>query len=201
MTKHDADSIGKGDSSPKLYLDRGLEEAKSDLNLAVADFSKAIELNPLYAEAYVNRGLVYAKLGKHSLALHDYDRALTIDANLPEAHFNRGLSHSATGDFATAAIDHLRAIALDPKYVKALNSLAQVLINLDRNDEAVSFLDKTIELDPQRATAYYLRGRAYANLTVKDKATQDFERAIRLGLAPSLLQQAQSQLALLKSSA
>ncbi|AKV66371.1 tetratricopeptide repeat protein [Microcystis panniformis] len=43
--------------------------------LALADYSKAIELNPNYAYAYINRGVVYALTRDFPKALADAEKA------------------------------------------------------------------------------------------------------------------------------
>ena len=64
---------------------------------ALADFNKAISLDPHYAQAYANRGLVYRRTNKLDLALADYDKALSIDAVYPPAYLGRGIVHSLQG--------------------------------------------------------------------------------------------------------
>ncbi|MBJ7296289.1 MAG: tetratricopeptide repeat protein, partial [Dolichospermum sp.] len=46
--------------------------------LALADYNKAIAINPDFAEAYINRGLVYYNQKKWELALADYNKAIAI---------------------------------------------------------------------------------------------------------------------------
>jgi len=52
---------------------------KGDLKLALADFSRAVELNPAFMLAYVNRGIVLYRMGKLDLALADVAHARRID--------------------------------------------------------------------------------------------------------------------------
>ena len=58
---------------------------------ALADFNKAISLDPNYAQAYANRGLIYRKTGKLDLALADYNKALQLDPNYAVAYLGRGI--------------------------------------------------------------------------------------------------------------
>ena len=50
-----------------------------DLKLALADFNRAIALNPTFMLAYANRGIVLYRMGKLDLALADVARARHID--------------------------------------------------------------------------------------------------------------------------
>jgi len=43
---------------------------------AIKDYNKAIELDPKYAEAYYNRGVVKAKLRDRWEAIQDYNKAI-----------------------------------------------------------------------------------------------------------------------------
>jgi tetratricopeptide (TPR) repeat protein len=42
---------------------------------ALAEFERALQLAPDYAQAYLNRGILYSELGKTALALADFERA------------------------------------------------------------------------------------------------------------------------------
>jgi tetratricopeptide (TPR) repeat protein len=46
---------------------------------AIDAFSKAIELSPRMANAYLNRGATYSLVGKHSQAIEDFDRVIEIN--------------------------------------------------------------------------------------------------------------------------
>lgn len=51
-------------------------------DLALADFSRAIELNSDYAMAYANRGVVYHEMGDYQSALPDFDKAIELNNTL-----------------------------------------------------------------------------------------------------------------------
>ena len=65
------------------YNSRGLaKEAKGDHDGAIADYNRAIELDPKQPRAYMNRG--FAKQAKDDVdgAIADYNRALELAAKL-----------------------------------------------------------------------------------------------------------------------
>src|SRR5208282_4616019 len=49
-----------------------------DYDRAVADYGRAIELNPKYAIAFNNRGFAYRSKGRYDRAIQDYNRAIEI---------------------------------------------------------------------------------------------------------------------------
>ena len=69
-----------------------------DLRLALADFNRAIALNPTFMLAYINRGIVLYRMGKLDLALADVARAKHIDRGgriRSAAVFHRRRRHDA----------------------------------------------------------------------------------------------------------
>lgn len=71
-----------------VYNLRGMcHEAKDELNPALADYSKAIEIDPKMAEAYGNRAMLYVKLGETEKAKADATAAKRIDRKVKVPQF------------------------------------------------------------------------------------------------------------------
>lgn len=69
----------------KYYRDRGgLAYRSGDLPLALIDFDLAINLDPGSAEAYVNRAIVFRRMGDMKRALADVAEAKRIDDMRPQ---------------------------------------------------------------------------------------------------------------------
>ena len=81
---------------------------------AIADYSRAIELNPEDADAYYNRGNAKSELGDYDSAIADYDRVIAIKPDDADAYNNRGNAKSKLGDHDGAEMDFKRALKLDP---------------------------------------------------------------------------------------
>jgi tetratricopeptide (TPR) repeat protein len=69
----------KTDPSAVMHAQGIMAYRNGDLNLALADFDRAIALNPTLMIAYVNRGIVLYRMGKRDRALADLARARQID--------------------------------------------------------------------------------------------------------------------------
>ena len=61
------------------------------MTVPLADYTKAIELNPNNAEVYYNRGGVYRGKGDYDCALADYTKAIELNPNDAEIYNNRGI--------------------------------------------------------------------------------------------------------------
>src|SRR6516165_4910804 len=69
------------DDLATAYNNRGLAyDGKEEHDRAIADFDRAIELNPDDAVAYDNRGYVYDAKGDQDRAIADYDKSIELDS-------------------------------------------------------------------------------------------------------------------------
>jgi len=63
-----------------------------DFRGAIAEYSKAIEIDPKHKDAYNNRGFAKSNLLDFSGSVADYTMAIEIDPKYAEAYNNRGLA-------------------------------------------------------------------------------------------------------------
>ncbi len=71
------------------YTNRGnAYDDKGEVDRAIADYTKAIALNPKYALAYNNRGIAYDEKGDKEQAIADYRKALEINPSQQRAKDN-----------------------------------------------------------------------------------------------------------------
>lgn len=69
------------------YLKSGIDKlGKDDFQGAMADFTKAIELDPKLAKAYTKRGRTFWRIGKSDAAIQDCTKAIEIDSRDAEAY-------------------------------------------------------------------------------------------------------------------
>lgn len=113
-------SAGIAQTSAIDYFNHGVvEKANGDFDSAIAEFTRAIELDPTYAAAYSNRCNAKQAKGDLDGAIADCNRAIELDPKDALAHKNRGVAKKAKGDLEGAIADYNRAIELDPKYSAA----------------------------------------------------------------------------------
>jgi tetratricopeptide (TPR) repeat protein len=99
--------------SVKSYINRGLVRgALQDLDGALTDLNKAIELSPRNARAYLNRAVTFAGKGDIPKAMNDFDQAIQIDSRYAEAFRNRGITKNHLGNQRGACADWFYAARL-----------------------------------------------------------------------------------------
>jgi tetratricopeptide (TPR) repeat protein len=162
-------------SSRGAVLDRMGEHSK-----ALADYNRAIELDPGYSIAYCNRGAYYYKMGDYYRAIADYEEAIRIDARYPVPYVNRGAAYQKLGDPGRAIADFDRAIHLNPNMSKAYLYRGIARHSLGDYRLALSDYDRAIEMNSRETDVYFNRGSAHYLLGEYDKAIADFNRAIVL---------------------
>ena len=76
------------------YFKRAFDkEKKGDYSGAIADYTKAIEINPTYyVDPYINRAGAKYELNDYSGAIDDLNRAIELSPKNKDAYFNRGFA-------------------------------------------------------------------------------------------------------------
>ena len=117
---------------------------------AEAEFQKAVELDPNYAEAHHNLGLSFAEQGRYEQAIAAYRKAISLPIySTPEVgYYNLGRAYAQVNRFQEAE-DALRtAIQLQPKLSAAYYQLGVVLTATGRREEAKAAFRRARDLDP-----------------------------------------------------
>ncbi len=77
-----------------------VDSDNGDLDRAIADYTKAIELDPKLLSAYINRGLAYDGKGNFDQAIADYTKAIELDPTFALAYIDRGGDYRDVGTWA-----------------------------------------------------------------------------------------------------
>lgn len=189
--KQDIDLIKKDIDKSKRNAERAARRAiasklftqalsEKDLQKAIELYSKAIELDPNFAEAYSNRGYAKYLLGEEKNALQDYDKAIELNPNLSETYNNRGNAKESLGDENGALEDYDKAIELNPDYANAYNNRGIVKRELGDTTGAMIDFNKAIELRGDFPEAYCNRGVLKEKIGDNNGALLDYNIAIDL---------------------
>lgn len=87
---------------------------RGDLEGAIAEFDRAIAINPNQPFYHFNRGNARKDKREFDFAISDYNKAISIDANIPDVYDNRGVARMSKGDLDGAVSDFNIAITINP---------------------------------------------------------------------------------------
>ncbi len=87
--------------------------SKGDLDAALADYSKAIQMNGSAVSALLGRGALYYDKGSYKLAIDDYTRAVELSPKSPIAYARRGEASEKLEKLDFALADYKKALELD----------------------------------------------------------------------------------------
>lgn len=183
--------IAAGDKDPIdlaiVYFNRGAaHDRKGDLGAAVADYTRAADLNPDDAETYAVRGAVFQRMGRRDEAMADFSHAITLDPDgdvpyLLNAYFRRSELYEQKGLYPQALADLDKEISLKPAYWAVVrNARADIYIKLRRYDDAIADENAAIAFNPRIERTYYNRGWAEMKKGEYDAAIGDYTKAIAL---------------------
>jgi tetratricopeptide (TPR) repeat protein len=186
-----------------VHYIQGISHGNSaNYDLAIAQYTKAIELNPEYTEAYYHRGQAYNAIAEKPTqypsfnvancldqAISDLSRAIELKPGYCEATYYRGLAYSKRGEYDAAIADYSRIIESDYKGYPPINlryeTRGKAYLKTGQYDNAISDFSKIIELLPKASAAYASRGIAYMRKGEYDLAIIDLTEGIESRFDPS----------------
>jgi Flp pilus assembly protein TadD len=178
-----SDAIEKyPDTNDFAYNQRGNAfDLSGRLQKALEDFSRAVQINSKYFDAYYNRGCIYYKLGQFNQAIEDCNRAIALSPLFAKAYNIRGMAYGGQKNYEQALSDISKAIEFAPAdpvfYYNRATTLGQVKNYL----RAIEDFSRAVQLDPRYAQAYFYRGYTYYLMGDRRKANQDVQKARSLG--------------------
>jgi len=123
----------------------------------------------------------YLQLGDHAAALGEAEKAVELDPESWENHLARARLRGLLGDGAGAEADCDRAASVELSEPEELLNRGQELSsNCGRLERGIEDLTRAIELAPNWADPFLVRGVLYAYLGQFEKVVPDWDRCIEL---------------------
>ena len=171
------------------YMQTGSDKGSAgDWIGAIADFTKAMELDPDFSYAYYMRGLAEAFLEDYDAAISDFTKFIEFDPNDPLGYSSRGNAKYLSEDNEEALADFNKAIELaaDPGDYSSRGDVFRALANYD---EAILDYNRAIDLLPEEdqklGYIYYYMGYSKVMVGQMDGCI-DLGKSILLGYEADL---------------
>ena len=110
---------------------------KNNFAQAIEHYKKALEINPLYPNAWFTLGCTYMKLQQWNNACGAFQRLICIDSNLAEAWNNLSACHMTIGNYSEAYDALVHGIKHDRNNWKMLENLLILSVQLSKYYTAI----------------------------------------------------------------
>ena len=97
------------------YNNGRAKDEKDDLDGAIVEYTKAIEADPKFFKAYLNRGMDRRMKNENEKAIVDFTKVIELDPTNLQAYMSRGTARIFTEDLDGSVEDFTKAIELDTR--------------------------------------------------------------------------------------
>ena len=175
------DVIKKSPESAGAYSSRGnAYAAKGDIDQAIADYDRAIMLDPEFVDVYNNRANAYKKKGDMPKAIADYVKVLQFNPFHVPGLYNLGVTFMEEKDYDKAIDLFTKAIQLDPRMAESYNGRGNCYIQKGDIDRAIPDFENAVQYNPHLLAARFMLGISYTRKSDFEKAITAFTDLIRI---------------------
>lgn len=184
------------DKNSLPYWNRGqFLRGQNKYDLALKDYTRAIEIEPKNPELHNSRGKTYFDMATGGQfpnqtleftqkAIADFNEGLSKPdvKSKPKAEMliNRGAAKASLGQLQAALADLNEGIATEPTNKNGYLNRSLVFFNLQQYENAVKDYSEYLKLDPYSANIWYERGMLRRSLGASQDAISDLNRALQL---------------------
>ena len=118
-------------------------------------YQKVLNIDPNFAPAHNNLGIISKILDENLKAKSYYEKAIEINPDYIAAHNNLGIIFKDLGQYQKAKRCYEKAIEIDPNNKSGHNNLGVILNNLGKRQKAKSSFEKAIKINPNLANSYW----------------------------------------------
>jgi tetratricopeptide (TPR) repeat protein len=151
---------------------------------------KAVDINPLLAEARTNLGNIFLKKNMVDSAIQQYQAALKINSTDAKIHHNLANAYRAAAGLAPTgsksdlldnAIEQYNiALGFDPNFIEIYKGLAQTYYSKGLTDKAISILKRAADVNSRDTDIYITLAGIYQDKQNYDEAISNYRIALAL---------------------
>jgi tetratricopeptide (TPR) repeat protein len=167
------DAVSLNISGDKLYQE-------GDVDNAIAEFEKALLIDPLNINVSNSLGVCYSSKGEHEKALDEFIKVMTLVPDDVMAAYNAGLTYHMVGNKPKAMEMFLKAHALDENQFEVVIQLGRLYLEIKDLEMGRKYLEKAAEMDVESGPAHRFLGECYNELNMVNEAVLAYSKAVKL---------------------
>lgn len=166
-------------STTRYNLARAFE-LDGKMDRAIAQYERAIQLDPNNEKAHYNLGLILVDKGEPAKAVEHFMKAAAVKPDFPEARNNLGMALARTGRIDEAIVVFEECVRRQPRHAKTHYNLAVLLASRHRVEEAIAHYEEALRLQPDYPEAQNNLGLILAAKGDLEGAIRQYRQALRL---------------------
>ena len=151
---------------------------EGDIEGAMADLTKSIELQPPLTQAYIKRASMHLESGNKEEAAADFEKAMEQNKDDPDIYYHRAQLHFILGEWADAAKDYQKSIDLDRDFIYSHIQLGVTQYKMGSIASSMATFRRTIKNFDKVPDVYNYSGELLLDQQKYEEAIQRFETAI-----------------------
>jgi len=165
-----------------FYISSGLAYGLGQkYDQAIADFTRALSIDPDNAEAYNNKGLYLTEKGVVDSAMVCFDKAISLKKEFHQAFYNKGNAYAKTGNYTAAITQYQESLKIKPGYIDALLNMGNSYAAMKDFNNALTCFKQVETLDPANTKVIVNIGITYRLLGDETNAQLYFDKANKNG--------------------
>ena len=167
---------------------------KNDAEASIAEFKKAVRIDPWYAQGHLLLGVAYMQLERWSQAQLAFEEATKVEPGNAQAYLGLGSALNEQKDYLAAqkALEH--SLNLQPNSAEAHYELARTLGALGKWQAAEPHVRRAIALNPDYPGSHALMGNVYLERQDLESARKEFVIYLQMEPQGSLAEEARLKL-------
>jgi S1-C subfamily serine protease/lipoprotein NlpI len=163
-----------------FFITAGNKAQKGDYRAAIADYDRALAMNPQFGEVYFRRGIARSLIKDWRGSEADYTQAIALKPGYAEVYLHRGSVRNTLSNWHGAKSDFDLALSLNPRNLSAYIGRGVALCELNDCKGGLQDYNQAIALNPSYAEAYSRRGFAYYRSGNRQSALDNYIAAAEL---------------------
>ena len=144
---NEALKFAENGEDPEVFFNRGIAyKVKGEIEKAAAEYERALEVTPKYAEALNNLGNIRKDQKQYDEAIRCLELSIEVFPDNPNTYNNLGTVFAMKGNVNKAAVYFTKAVRLQPSYIDARQNLGLAYQQQGRLDVAEKEFGEALQM-------------------------------------------------------
>ncbi len=142
---------------------------------AINFWTKAITIDPKFADGLNNLGNAHSKINKFDEAINYINKALKIKPDFFESYFTLSEIFYKQNKFKETLLNLNQALKLKPDHLLTIKNKIEVLTQMNKKEELLKFLNEVIAYHPQNTEFYSEKAKVLSSMGMRAQSINTYK--------------------------